>query len=250
MADAEPHAPLQPEDAAGRLQCLECGGWYRSLAAHLRAGEDMSVHEYRERHGLAAGHPLVSRDLSDLWREQTRARHERGELAPVSERPAAERRAAGRKGNARHRETAPRPEVRAIHQAAVAKGRDQAHANKRAALDAVARRLGHRDWAAFIRETAHLSVNQAGSKAGRDPKTIAYWRRKILGSGWATSGARLQPRRAAVYARLDAEFDARGWATLAAACSAVGKRGLRGVAADVGSTPATLRAWGAHRGRC
>ncbi|MGW2113152.1 MucR family transcriptional regulator [Streptomyces sp. NPDC001948] len=247
MVDVDPRAMLQPEDAAGRLQCLECGNWYRSLAAHLRAGEDMSTHEYRERHGLAARHPLVSRDLSDRWAEQARARHERGELVPISKRPAEERRTAGRSGNARHRETAPRPEVRAIHQAAIVKGRSQAHANKRAALDAVARGLGHADWEACIRETAHLSVYQVGSETGRDPKTIAYWRRKVFGEDWATAGARLQPRRAAVYARLDAEFAARGWADLAAARSAAGRRGLRGIAADVGSTPATLRAWEAQR---
>ncbi|MER6610783.1 MucR family transcriptional regulator [Streptomyces sp. NPDC000927] len=247
MAAADAQPPLQPVDAAGRLQCLECGNWYSSLAAHLRAGEDMSAHEYRERHGLAARHPLVSRELSDRWREQTRARHKRGELVPVSELSAEERRTAGRRGNARHRETAPRPEVRAIHQAAVVKGRNQAHANKRAALDTVARDLGHPDWETLIRETVHLSVNQIGSRAGRDPKTIAYWRRKVLGEDWATAGARLQPRRAAVYAQLDAEFAARGWADLAAACSAVGRRGLRGVAADVGSTPATLRAWETQR---
>ncbi|MFF1918898.1 hypothetical protein ACFVYE_46980 [Streptomyces sp. NPDC058239] len=63
----------------------------------------------------------------------------------------------GRKGNAR-----PRPEVRAIHQAAVIKGRSQAHANKRAALDAAARELGHLDWKTFICDTMHPSVNQVG----------------------------------------------------------------------------------------
>ncbi|RSS85061.1 hypothetical protein EF919_38265, partial [Streptomyces sp. WAC02707] len=177
-------APLQPEDAAGRLQCLECGDWFRSLASHLRASEDMAAAAYRGRHGLAATHPLVSRELSERWREQTRERQERGDLRPVSELAVEKRRAGGRKGNARHRETAVRPEVRAIHQGAIAKGRSQAHANKRAALDAMARDHGHPDWAAFVRATAHLSVNEFARVAGRDPKTVAYWRRKILGEDW------------------------------------------------------------------
>ncbi|MCA1221401.1 MucR family transcriptional regulator [Streptomyces sp. 8L] len=247
MAGADPNAPLQPVDAAGRLQCLECGNWYRSLASHLRASEDMSADEYRERHGLAAGHPLVSQELSETWSEQTRTRQDRGDLTSIAELPADKWRAASSKGNARHRETAPRPEVKAAHQAAVVKGRSQAHANRRAALDALARDLNHPDWAAFIRETAHLSVNQVGRMTGRNPKTIAYWRQKLLGAGWATAGARLHPRRAAAYARLDAEFATRGWVDLAAACSSVGRRGLQGVAAAVGSKPATLQAWDAQR---
>ncbi|WP_327135909.1 MucR family transcriptional regulator (plasmid) [Streptomyces sp. NBC_01343] len=248
MVAADPNAPLQPVDAAGRLQCLECEGWYRSLASHLRAGEGMSADEYRERHGLAARHPLVSRELSDLWREQTRARHERGEIPLITE--IADSRAAGRMGNARRSETASRPGVRASHRAAVAKGRSQAHANARAALDTLARGLGHSDWEAFVRATAALSVNEAGRTAGRDPKTIAYWRRRILGADWATAGRRLQPGRAAVYARLDAEFATRGWTDLNAACVEAGRRGLRGVAADVGSTPATLKRWEEHRRPC
>lgn len=250
MAGADPRVPpgTQPEDPQGRLQCLECGRWYRSLAAHLPKGEDMSAADYRERHGLAAGHPLVSKELSAHWREQTRARHQRGELLPIAQqRTPQEQGSAGRAGNARHRETAPRPEVRTIHQATIVKGRSQAHANARAVLNNIAHGLGHPDWTALIRDTAHLSVGRVGRMAGRNPKTIAYWRKKILGEDWTTAGARLQPRRAAAYARLDAEFAARGWADLAAALSAAGKRGLTGVAADVGSSTSTLRAWEAHR---
>ncbi|WP_075001125.1 MucR family transcriptional regulator [Streptomyces qinglanensis] len=238
----------QPEDAAGRLQCLECGRWYRRLDMHLHRGEDMTPDDYRERHGLAAGHPLVSPELSDRWREQARARHARGELASIAQRQSPEeRRAAGRSGNTRHVATAPRPEVRAIHRATIVKGRSQAHANKRAALEALARGLGHSGWESFIRDTAQLSLHEVGRRAGRDPRTIAYWRRKILGDGWVTAGARLQPRRAAAFARLDAEFAARGWGDLAAARRAVGRRGLKGVAAEVGSTPSTLLAWEEHR---
>lgn len=140
-----------------------------------------------------------------------------------------------------------RPEVRAIHQAALTKGRSQAHANKRADLDAAARDLGHPDWITLIHDTAHLSVNQVARRVGRDPGTITYWRRKIFGENWATANARLQPRRAAAYARLDAEFAARGWSDLAAARATVGKRGLKGIAEDIGSSPATLLAWDTHR---
>ncbi|MEU8379795.1 MucR family transcriptional regulator [Streptosporangium sp. NPDC048865] len=239
---------VQPRREDGRLQCLECGRWYRSLAAHLFQSEDTSVDDYRERHGLPATMPLVSIDMSDRLRELARKRRQRGELLPIQDlRDADEIAASGRAGNTRHRETASRPGVRAAHQAGVVKGRTQAHNNARAVLHHTATALGYTDWEDLIRQTRHQSIAAVARVVSRNPRTIAYWRRQILGENWKTEGGRLQPRRAAAYARLDEVFAARGWADLPAALAWAGKHGMRGVAREVGSTQRVLRGWEEHR---
>ncbi|UQA91376.1 MucR family transcriptional regulator [Streptomyces halobius] len=237
---------VQPEED-GRVQCLECRQWFRALPAHLNRREGLTADEYRERHGLAATHPLVSSDLSERWRQQTTARLHAGDVVPIAERmPPEGRAAAGRAGTARHVETSSRPEVRDRHRAAVAKGRSMAHANKRAALDALATTRGYTDWGDLIRSTLHLSVNRLGQNVGRDPRTIAYWRNAIVGPGWKDRGGRLHPKRQAAYDRLDQLFTDRGWGDLEAAVTEAGS--LNKLARLLGTGAATLRAWQLHRG--
>lgn len=89
MTDAELAAlpqGVQPEQD-GKLLCRECGRWYRGLAQHVAHKHAIGPADYRERHGLAAGHCLQAEDLHDKrvaigrarwdgdeeWRERFRA---------------------------------------------------------------------------------------------------------------------------------------------------------------------------------
>jgi hypothetical protein len=229
----------------GRLQCLECGRWYRSLASHLHRSEDMTAAQYREKHGLPATRPLVAPDLSELWSEQAKDRLAARELISVEEHDPAKRKRAGRSGTTRHSETAVRPSVRAAHQEGIVKGRTQAHENARAVLHGIAVSLRYIDWEDLITRTRHLSVYKLAQLVGRDEGTIRYWRAKILGKNWRTADGRLQPRKAAAYKRLEEEFARRGWPDLATASARSG--GVKAVAREVRSTVATLCAWESHR---
>ncbi|MEV4078936.1 MucR family transcriptional regulator [Nonomuraea fuscirosea] len=231
----------------GRLQCLECGRWYRSLAAHVNRSEDMTAARYRERHGLPATLPLVSPELSELWSEQAKDRLAARELISVEEHDPAKRRRAGRSGTTRHSETAVRPGVRTAHQDGIVKGRTRAHENARDVLHGIATDLGYTGWEDLIRQTKHLGVHACARLVGRDAKTVAYWRSKILGEGWKISDGRLQPRRAAAYARLDADFARRGWPDLETALAQAGS--LKAVAKAVHSTARVLREWDSNRKR-
>lgn len=57
-----------------RIQCLECGRWYRALPAHLRRTHELTDEDYRLRYGIPVGFPLVCLDWSE---RQSRANLER-----------------------------------------------------------------------------------------------------------------------------------------------------------------------------
>jgi hypothetical protein len=237
-------AGTQPQDE-GRLQCLECGRWYRSLASHLIQGEGIELDTYRERHGLPATLPLASTQLRSLWREQTRQRRQRGEL-PTEVDP--DRREAGRRnGVSRRSQTAGRPGVRKIHQAGMAKARARAVANARAELRELAIGLGYTDWEELIIRTCGQDTATLARLVGRDRQTITYWRRKIIGPDWKAAAGYVRPARAAAFDRLDGLFAARGWPTLAEALAGPPRIGIRRLARELSTTSATLRAWEEHR---
>ncbi|MFB9839665.1 MucR family transcriptional regulator [Actinoallomurus acaciae] len=234
-------AGVQPE-ADGRLLCLECGRWYRALGSHLVQGEGTTPEAYRERHGLPATLPLAAADLRSRWREQTRRRRESGDL-PTAVDPAVS--ATGRRnGAARHALTAARPGVRTVHQAGIVKARALAVAKARASLDETAVRLGHADWHRLIADTCHLDAGMVARLTGRERQTITYWRRKLVGPDWKTASGYLHPNRAAAYARIDREFAARGWTSLA---DALAGTGIRALARTLATTTPSLRAWEHHR---
>jgi hypothetical protein len=236
-------AGTQPE-ADGRLQCLECGRWYRALGSHLTHGEGMTLDAYRERHGLPATLPLAAADLRSRWRKQTRQRRASGDL-PTLVDPAIS--ATGRRNGAtRHALTAARPGVRAVHQAGIATARTRAIANARAALDETATALGYAGWHALIVNTCHEDTGTLARLTGRERQTITYWRRKIIGPDWKTTTGYLHPNRAATYARIDEEFATRGWLSLTDALATYGK-GIRALARELGTTTPSLRAWDQHR---
>lgn len=53
---------VQPEGDR-KLLCRECGGWYRSLSAHLANKHALEPASYRERYGLAIGARLEAEDV-------------------------------------------------------------------------------------------------------------------------------------------------------------------------------------------
>lgn len=87
--NAEPESPghraASPTSGAGpdvvglvfdgeRLQCAECGGWYRHLATHVFLAHGLLAQDYRAEHGLAASVPLVVAEISDALRASATAR--------------------------------------------------------------------------------------------------------------------------------------------------------------------------------
>lgn len=63
---------VQPE-ADGRLQCLECGLWFRQLGQHVVRKHDMSADDYRRIHELPAGRGLHAADILERRAELARA---------------------------------------------------------------------------------------------------------------------------------------------------------------------------------
>lgn len=56
-------------DDGERVQCHECGRWFRALASHLARAHELSTQEYRQRHGLPRTQPLTSAASQRLRRE-------------------------------------------------------------------------------------------------------------------------------------------------------------------------------------
>lgn len=152
-----------------------------------------------------------------------------------------------RNGVARRSQTARRPGVRVIHQAGIAKARTQALDAAHTKLRHLANGLGYTDWDELIIDTCNQDTAALARMVGRDRQTITYWRRKIIGSDWKTATGYLHPARAAAFDRLDEQFAARGWSTLADALAGPPKTGIRRLARELATTPPTLRAWEQHR---
>lgn len=59
-----PSNPAQPRHP-DRIQCLECKRWYRALPRHLAAKHGFTDEDYRLKHGIPAGLPLVCLEWSE-----------------------------------------------------------------------------------------------------------------------------------------------------------------------------------------
>jgi hypothetical protein len=66
------------------LECHACGGYYRSLAAHVLLRHDLSVQEYRAIFGLKMSTALWGQTLRQLRGRQTKQRLECGDLVPLT----------------------------------------------------------------------------------------------------------------------------------------------------------------------
>lgn len=50
---------------ASKIQCLECGKWFRALPTHVLRSHGMDDDDYRIKHGVPKATPLVCKDWSD-----------------------------------------------------------------------------------------------------------------------------------------------------------------------------------------
>ncbi|MFI6986011.1 MucR family transcriptional regulator [Embleya sp. NPDC050154] len=164
----------QPE-ADGRLQCLECGRWYRLLPPHLGQAHDISAAEYRERHQLPARLGLRATDLRERATEQGRKRYaarpdiraamEAGRVvAPEVGAPEASRRTAGRVMN----RAAKRAGGRAAREARLAR------------LDARAVALGYADLAGYLEAVKDRPVAVVARELGCGRATVGRWRTSLI----------------------------------------------------------------------
>jgi predicted transcriptional regulator len=164
----------QPE-RDGKLQCLQCGRWYRSIMTHLTVHQ-LDAATYRTRHGLAHRRRLVAVDLV----EASRAR-----LTGLLDTPAmqANRADAAQRLN-RNREKAIAAAREAAHRPEVIAHRDAARliANRTRIEQAAqrhddrARELGHPNLDAFLTATAHLTQREAATLFGVSVSQIGRFR--------------------------------------------------------------------------
>lgn len=57
------------EQVDDRIECAECGRWFRSVANHVYRAHGMTVDEYRTEHRLLPSDPLVGVTTSAKLRE-------------------------------------------------------------------------------------------------------------------------------------------------------------------------------------
>lgn len=180
---------LQPA-ADGRLQCLECGRWYRSLTRHIEPLHNLTVDQYRERHGLGAEVAMVAEDI----RTSARARFERMRSEHPGFRANAEG-AAARLAESRpraiaaSRASARQPERLAALRESVAHAVRERIRQAREKHDASARAAGYADLPDLLHRTVELRERDLAPLLGVSPGTVGRLRRE--------HGVVLPPRRQA-----------------------------------------------------
>jgi predicted transcriptional regulator len=186
-APRRPDVPrgVQPE-RDGRIQCLECGRWYRGLGNHLRNAHEITVDEYKADHGLPASRGLVPQELRETMaaNQRRRLQTEPGlREALTNDRATLEARLrAGREVFAR---TRGREGVRAnLRESARVSGQKRSQ-DIRADKDARARELGYLDLRDLLTQTAHLPAHRIGPMIGESRLQVTKWRGKygIRGTG-------------------------------------------------------------------
>jgi hypothetical protein len=164
---------VQPEED-GRLECLECGSWYRLLAPHLAAAHHITSAEYREAHQLPRGLGLRGRDLADRAREQGRDRYAAREdirAAMADGRPGGTPTVAIRSSQ----ETARRPLVRAARR----RGGQGKYVAALLRMDQAAQALGHHDLAAYFLARREATISAMARELGIPRPTVADWRNRL-----------------------------------------------------------------------
>lgn len=71
-------------EVENKLQCHECGLWFRGLAFHIKQAHLVTAKEYRHRHGLARKTSLVVPSLMAFQREHARRLILCGALTPAA----------------------------------------------------------------------------------------------------------------------------------------------------------------------
>lgn len=68
--------PGHLSDDGERVQCHECGRWYRSLQTHIARIHGIDADQYRAMHGLPRTQPLASMGTREKWRTAGRWRRD------------------------------------------------------------------------------------------------------------------------------------------------------------------------------
>ena len=165
--DTKAVAGIGDEDE--RIQCFECPQRLRALPRHLSYRHGLTVAEYREKHGIPQGVPLVgeasreamtdanrTRDLSHLAQYQTRERLAEQLPAAIDA----------------HRATIDRRLTRERLAPVRARGVSGMRAANRARMDEAARASGYDDLRAAIVATRGVSAAQAARQIGVSPQTV------------------------------------------------------------------------------
>lgn len=163
---------VQPVDG-GHLQCLDCGRWYRALGHHLAKAHHTSTADYRRRHELPAGLPLLAADLRAGWARRARSQYPTNTGLHHAQEPQLAR-AALRLAHRARAESGQRTGARLAQQQQLAARSAEVRAATRARYDQAARALGHPSIDALLAATRlqparHLAAMLRVSKstAGR-----------------------------------------------------------------------------------
>lgn len=161
---------LQPEQD-GRLQCLECGRWYRLLPPHLGRVHEMSAAEYRKAHQLPRKLGLRASDLAEQARNQGRVRYT--QRPDIRAHMAAGRTTIDRTNVvAGTRASAGYEMVRAAHRA----GGQGAKAAHRRRADQAAQALGFTDLDAYLDAREEVPHARAARELGISRQAIRRYR--------------------------------------------------------------------------
>lgn len=167
---------VQPEQN-NRVQCLDCGRWYRALGNHLRLTHGVSVDEYQAEHQLPASRGLVPEDLREQMAERQRRRMAEDEQLRAVLATGAEQL---RERAARAREVRARTKDRAgVRRAWEESGRQAARrrtAQTRARYDELARAAGYSDVMDLLQKTTDVTAAQLAVRLGMTKTQIVKLR--------------------------------------------------------------------------
>jgi hypothetical protein len=161
---------VQPQ-AGGRLQCLECGRWYRALGQHVRVKHGLTARQYKAEYQLPTSRGLVADDLREAFavRQRRRIAQEPGVAEALREGTAL---LSGRSVKARRHAARQASEQRAAWRAAANQASLVRSRQIKADNDALARRHGHTDIETLLRHSVHLTAAVLGQQVGRSEHQI------------------------------------------------------------------------------
>lgn len=166
----------QPRGDDGRLQCLDCGNWYRLLAPHLARAHATTTAEYRETHRLPRTLSLRAADLTAAAREQGAARYAsrpdiRANLAAGRQTLDPRNGAAGTKATATYEMT-----LAAHH-----RGGQTARKTAARRIDGYAQRLGFDTIGAYFEARQGMPVARMARELGAPRTSVRRWMEQARG---------------------------------------------------------------------
>lgn len=61
-----------------KLECLECGKWFKGLGVHVVQAHDMTAADYKQKHGIPMKIGLLGKDLKQKQADHAKAMHAAG----------------------------------------------------------------------------------------------------------------------------------------------------------------------------